>query len=140
LTHAGFDYEFNSLQSKKDELSSAFTAVVSSGSASTTPSRFTTKTILMTLAPSLLSIVRLTFLFNDLSLQYGNSAITRERFQESPISQEGFRPYLQSTHQRTKNSNASGTTVRSEREIGCLRKGSLDFDASGKPAGIGWDE
>jgi hypothetical protein len=99
VIHVGFDYEFNSLQSKKDEFSNAFTSVVSSGGGSTTLIRWTIKAILVMLAPSLLNIVRLTFFFNGLSSQCGNSAIAYDEFQEIQICQEDSRPYRRSTRQ-----------------------------------------
>jgi cytochrome P450 len=51
---AGFDYEFNSLQSKEDEFSAAFRALVTRGSAST--SRSTIRVLLASFAPILLKL------------------------------------------------------------------------------------
>ena len=57
----GFDYEFNSLQFKEDELSVAFSSLTAGGNTSTTPSRWTIKPILMTFAPIILKLVRVSF-------------------------------------------------------------------------------
>ena len=60
--HAGFDYEFDSLQSKRDELSITFNSLVSGGRKSTF--RWTIRPVLMTFAPTLLKLVRDSFLMS----------------------------------------------------------------------------
>jgi hypothetical protein len=59
MVHIGFGYDFDSLQSKKDELSIALNSLVSSGRASM--SRWTIRPVLMTFAPALLKLVRVPF-------------------------------------------------------------------------------
>ncbi|KAF9645313.1 cytochrome P450 [Thelephora ganbajun] len=56
---AGFDYEFNSLQSEGDQLSVAFSSLIPTGSASRIPSRWTIKPVLMAFAPVILKLVRI---------------------------------------------------------------------------------
>ena len=60
MVDTGFDYEFDSLQLKKDDLSTAFSLLINSGSTST--SRWTIRPVLMTFAPALLKLVRDPFL------------------------------------------------------------------------------
>ena len=60
MGYPGFDYEFNSLQSKEDEFSAAFRSLVAVGAAST--ARWTIKPLLMTLAPLLLKLVCISFI------------------------------------------------------------------------------
>jgi hypothetical protein len=57
--HTGFGYEFNSLQSKEDEFSVAFSSLTFRGNVSTTPSRWTIWPILMAFAPIILKLVRI---------------------------------------------------------------------------------
>ena len=59
MGYPGFDYEFNSLQSKEDEFSAAFRSLVAVGAASTT--RWTIEPLLRTFAPLLLKLVCIPF-------------------------------------------------------------------------------